>query len=112
MPNSRAKGQRAERQLCAELQDYGYNAKRSQHLYEKGGIDSPDVSGLKGIHIECKHVEKLNVRKALEQSVKDADGKAIPTVFHKVNYSPWLVTLEMHDFMEMYKAWEKQQSGK
>ena len=105
--NSRAKGGRGERELAAVLREYGYDCRRGQQF--KGGIDSPDVTGLPGIHIECKRVENLNIHKAYEQAVRDSEGKAIPAVFHRRNREPWMVTIGLNDFMEMYKAWEKTQ---
>lgn len=33
----------------------------------------PDLSGLPGIHIEVKRVEKLNVVEAMEQSIRDSE---------------------------------------
>ena len=42
----------------------------------------PDVSGLPGVHVEVKRVEKLNVPEAMEQSVIDSikfrDGLPTP----------------------------------
>ena len=70
------------------------------------GRESPDVFGLPGIHIECKNVEHLNVRNALDQSIRDAKEDEIPVVMHKKNYCPWLVTLKLEDFMEIYREWE------
>lgn len=101
--NSKNKGCRGERELAAELQKHGFDAKRMAQF--AGGIDSPDVSGLPGIHIECKRVEKLNIYNAIAQAIRDADGQKIPAVFHRRNREKWLVTLQMDDFMEIYKAW-------
>lgn len=103
--NSKAKGGRGERELAAELRSYGYDAHRGQQF--AGGVDSPDVYGLPGIHIECKRVENLNIHKAYEQAVRDAAGQKIPAVFHRRNREKWMVTLSLDDFMEIYKAWQK-----
>ena len=105
--NSKNKGSRGERELAAILREHGFNTRRGQQF--SGGIDSPDVIGLPGIHIEVKRVESLNIHKAYAQAVRDADGKAIPAVFHRRNREPWMVTLNLDDFMEIYKAWEKTQ---
>ena len=104
--NSKAKGGRGERELAHVLREYGYDTYRGQQF--SGGVDSPDVKGLPGIHIECKRVENLNVHKAYEQAVRDADGQAIPAVFHRRNREPWMVTLSLKDFMEIYRAWQKE----
>ena len=103
--NSKRKGSRGENELANILKEYGYDAKRMQQF--AGGVDSPDVSGLPGIHIECKRVENLNIHKAYAQAERDADGQAIPAVFHRRNREPWFVTLKAEDFMEIYGAWQK-----
>lgn len=103
--NSKRKGSRGENELANILKEYGYDAKRMQQF--AGGVDSPDVSGLPGIHIECKRVENLNIHKAYAQAERDADGQAIPAVFHRRNREPWMVTLKLDDFMEIYRAWQK-----
>lgn len=103
--NSKRKGSRGENELANILKEYGYDAKRMQQF--AGGVDSPDVKGLPGIHIECKRVENLNIHKAYAQAERDADGQAIPAVFHRRNREPWMVTLKLDDFMEIYRAWQK-----
>lgn len=103
--NSKAKGGRGERELAHVLQEYGFDTHRGQQF--QGGVDSPDVKGLPGIHIECKRVENLNIHKAYAQAERDAEGKAIPAVFHRRNREPWMVTLSLNDFMEIYGAWQK-----
>lgn len=103
--NSKQKGGRGERELAHVLQGYGYDAHRGQQF--AGGVDSPDVSGLPGIHIECKRVENLNIHKAYAQAVRDAEGQKIPAVFHRRNRESWMVTMSLDDFMEIYKEWKK-----
>lgn len=99
--NSKRKGCVGERELAAVLQGFGYDTHRGQQF--KGGADSPDVYGLPGIHIECKRVEKLNLENAMDQAIRDCEGKSIPTVFHRKNRKPWLVTLRLEDFMKLYE---------
>lgn len=60
--------------------------------------------GLPGIHIECKRVENLNLEKAMAQAEGDAREGEIPAVFHRKNRKPWRVTLNLADFMKLYKA--------
>lgn len=104
--NSRDKGARYERQLAKMIREYGYEAERGcQH---SGGKDSPDVkTSMRGIHIEAKNVEHLNVWNALEQSKRDAGEGEVPVVMFKRNRSKTYVAMPFGDFMEMYKAWEK-----
>ena len=97
--NSRRKGAAGERELAKVLRECGIDARRGQQY--KGGVDSPDVIGLEGIHIECKRVERLNIDDAMEQSIKDA-GDKMPVVIHRKNRKKWLVTLRLDDFMTLY----------
>lgn len=97
--NSREKGRRGEVELAHELEKYGYKAYRSQQYCGANG--DADVVGLPGFHIECKRVEKLNLENAMEQSISDAREDEVPVVMHRKNRKPWLVTLELKDFMEL-----------
>lgn len=111
MVNSRQKGARGERKLRDELREYGYaEARRGQQF--SGANGDADVTGLKGIWIECKFVERLNLREAMEQSKRDAKGTSLPTVCHKISGKPWLVTMELDDWMVLYKCAEDYFDGK
>ena len=102
--NSKAKGKRAELEIAALLREYGYDAQRGVQYH--GGTDSPDVRGLPGVHIEVKHVERLNIVEAMAQADRDC-GENMPAVFHRRNRTPWLVTLHFNDFMNLYKEAKK-----
>ena len=52
---SQRKGADGERELAAVLREYGYSIQRGGSL-SFGEV--PDLSGLPGIHIECKRVER------------------------------------------------------
>lgn len=104
MTNSRQKGARAERQLAKELRKFGYEARRTQQYCGANG--DADVTGLEKIHIECKHVERLNIHDAMEQAKRDAREGEKPVVMHKKNRTEWLVTMPLYDWIELYKAWE------
>lgn len=105
MVNSREKGKRAERELAKTLTTYGFDCRRGQQF---SGIEGEDVVGLPFMHIECKNVQKLNLREAMAQSERDAKEDQIPVVMHKKDRKPWLVTLNLEDFMRMYKVWLKE----
>ena len=104
--NGCVKGANGERELAGVLRDHGF-------VTERGGTCSygkkPDLSGLPGIHIEVKRVERLNINKAMQQAVADAvkfqDGA--PTVFHRQNRSDWLVTMRLEDWIRIYKDEKK-----
>ena len=105
MTNSRAKGARGERELANLLKEYGYECRRGQQFCGANG--DADVVGLPHIHIECKRVEKLNIEKAMAQSSRDARDGEMPVVMHRKDRHPWLVTMAMGDFMEMYSKVNK-----
>ena len=102
--NSKRKGCAGEREFAALCREHGIDtAQRGQQF--SGGIDSPDVKGLPGVHVEVKRVEKLNVLEAMDQSIRDAAEQAVPIVAHRRNRSPWLITMRAADWFEMYAAW-------
>ena len=103
--NSKAKGGRFERWIGHYGQAHGLDAHRGQQF--KGGADSPDVVGFPGIHIEAKHNEHLNVYAAMEQAIRDSEGKNFPTVIWKKNRKPVLVTMLIDDWWELYDVWRK-----
>lgn len=109
--NSRAKGKAGELELAKILREtYGFeDARRSQQFSGKQG--DADVTGIPGIHLEVKRNERLNIYEAYEQSCRDAKAEneykrreAIPTVFHRKNHKPWLVTMGLEDFIKMYRS--------
>lgn len=100
--NSQRKGAAGESELVAILREYGYDCTRGGSL-SFGAV--PDLSGLPGIHIEVKRVEKLNVGEAMEQSIRDSERMkdGIPALFHRKNRKPWLVTMRLSDWIQLYK---------
>lgn len=99
---SRSKGKRGELQWRDECRKHGYDAMRGA---QSNGAVIADVIGLPGIHIECKNVERLNLRAAMTQSENDAKDGEVPIVAHKSNRKPWLVTMNSEDFFKLYEAW-------
>ena len=99
---SQRKGRAAELELSRILQGYGYpvEAGRAQSYGEV-----PDLSGLPGVHIECKRAEALRLSEWMEQSERDAarfwDGA--PAVFFRRSRSPWCVVMKLEDWMELYQ---------
>ncbi len=104
MVNSRQKGARFERTLAAKLREHGYDCRRGQQY--SGANGDADVVGLPGLHIEAKAVERLNLYDAMAQAKRDARPGEIPAVMHKKNNHSILVTVELSDFMTIYKEWE------
>lgn len=105
---SRDKGARFELEVAGWFRDYGYNATRSAQHSGKTG-QAADVIGVAGLHIECKHCEKMHLYDWMSQSDRDtkAEGKGnIPVVIHKANYRAPLVTMHFEDFIKIYREWE------
>jgi len=93
---SRDKGALGERELARELSRLlGVEARRGcQH---HGGPGSPDVvTGIPGVHIECKRSERLRLYEAIEQAIDDA-GEKVPVVVHRQNRKPWLAVVRLDD---------------
>jgi len=108
MVNSRQKGKRGELEIAHIMQEYGFDAKRSQQYC--GINNDADVVGVPFLHLEIKRVQALNLDKAMEQSERDAREDEIPVVMHRKDRKPWFVTMRLDDFMTMYKAWLKEWS--
>lgn len=99
--SSQRKGADGERELVAILREHGYDIERGGSL-SYGEV--PDLMGLPGVHIEVKRVERLNVPEAMAQAIRDAArfGGA-PSLFHRRSRFPWLVTMRLTDWLELYE---------
>lgn len=107
--NSREKGKRFERQLASKLREYGYDNVRRSAQYCGNSGEAADLVNLPGIHVEAKHVEKMTLYDWMAQAKHDAaeSGKGLlPAVFHKKNNHAILVTMELPDFMTIYREYE------
>jgi hypothetical protein len=103
--NSIVKGKVGERELAHALNSlFQSSARRGKQF---SGLEGEDVVGLDGVHIECKRVEKLNLQDAMKQSVRDAAEGKVPTVFHRRNRQPWLVTVRLEDLPALVSALHK-----
>lgn len=102
----RDKGASFERQVAGMFKDYGYNAFRTAQHCGNTGV-APDVSGVPGIHIECKAVEKMRLYEWIEQAKRDSKKRGDkPVVIHKQNYKDVLVTMRFDDWIDLYREWE------
>lgn len=108
--NSKQKGARFERTLARIFRDeYGYGEARRTAQYCGNTGDASDVVGLPGLHIEAKHQETMRLYEWMAQAKNDAKAggeNRLPAVFHKKNNSNILVTMELDDFMNLYREWE------
>lgn len=100
--NSKAKGKNGENELANLLKQFGYNTRRSVQYCGANG--DADVVGIEGLHIECKRVERLNIDEAMEQARRDAREGEIPVVMHRKNRKKWLATVDLEEFMRIWKT--------
>lgn len=94
------KGSRGERLLSAFLNSFGLHTHRG---YVHCG--QSDLVDLLGVHVECKFVERLNVRQAMEQAIRESEKRkdGMPAVFWKVSRKPWLTIMLTEDWVKLYK---------
>lgn len=106
--SAKAKGARGERLLSAFLNSFGLHTHRG---YVHCG--QSDLVDLLGIHVECKNVERLNVRQAMEQAIREADKRkdGMPTVFWKVSRKPWLTIMLTEDWVKLYLMARRKDEG-
>lgn len=102
MVNGKQKGSAGERELAAKLREHGFTARRTQQFCGKAGDSDVTCTELSAYHIECKRVERLNIDQAMDQSLRDCQDK-IPTVMHRRNNKPWLVTMYLEDWIALVK---------
>lgn len=99
--SSQRKGRAGELELSRLLQGYGYDVQpgRAQSYGEV-----PDLTGLPGVHVECKRCEQFRPYDWLEQAQRDAVrfGDGLPAVFFRRSRSPWLVVMKLGDWMGLY----------
>lgn len=97
--SSQRKGRTGEIELAHILQSYGYPVQAVSFG------NTPDLTGLPGVHIEAKRVERLNVSEAMTQAVRDSEKfhDGIPILFHRRNRQEWLTTMRLTDFMAIYE---------
>jgi len=101
---SQRKGRSGEIELVKILNDNGISAEPGQAV---SFGSTPDIVGVDGVHAEVKRVERLNVLEAMNQAIRDSEKfeDGLPTLFHRRNRSPWLVTMTLEDWLKLYKRW-------
>ena len=103
---SQRKGRAGELELARLLQGYGYDVRPGQAA---SFGSTPDLTGLPGIHIECKRAEQLRPYDWMAQAERDAVrfGDGLPAVFFRRSRSPWLVVMKLEDWVEMSRNVQK-----
>ncbi len=100
---SQRKGRAGELELARILQAHGYPVEPGRAL-SYGEV--PDLSGLPGVHIECKRAEALRLAEWMAQAERDAQrfGDGAPAVFFRRSREPWCVVMKLEDWIDLYKA--------
>ena len=98
------KGRSGELELTKRLCSYGIPAEPGQAV-SYGQV--PDIVGVPGVHVECKRQERLNLDRAMNQAIRDAERfhDGMPAVFHRRNRQPWMVTMLLDDWIALYSGW-------
>lgn len=106
--SSQKKGRSGEIELSQIFNENGINTHPGKSM---SFGSEPDITGLPGIHIEVKRVEKLNVSEAMKQSIRDSEQfhDGIPALFHRRNREQWLVTMRLSDWIRLYREWIHEQ---
>lgn len=98
-------------ELSRLLQGYGYDVQpgRAQSYGEV-----PDLTGLPGIHVECKRAEQLRLYDWMAQAERDAEKfqDGAPAVFHRRSREGWLVTMQLVDWMELFERRSSENVGR
>lgn len=70
--------------------------------------ETPDITGIRGIHAEVKRRENVNLSAALAQAAADAEKfkDGLPAVFHRRNRETWRVTMALEDWLELYRSYQ------
>lgn len=103
----RTKGASFERDVAGALRDHGWpHARRTSD--GRGQTGRGDIAGgPRGVHIECKRQERLNVPAALDQVIRDADPLDIPVLVHRPSRHVVMATLPLDDLLPLLALKER-----
>lgn len=100
--NSRTKGAVGERELALLLRTAGYaNARRSAQYCGNTG-EAPDITGIDGLHIECKRREQIQDEVFLQQAEREAKKGLVPLVIYRRRREKWKVCLRLEVFLAIW----------
>lgn len=108
---SQAKGRAGELELCRLLQEYGYPVQPGEAVSYGS---TPDLTGLEGVHIECKRGERQALYEWIQQAQRDSEKfkDGLPAVFWRKNRAKWLVCMTLADWIELYQRKKAEEIGK
>lgn len=97
--NSKQKGKRGELELAEALRTAGYaNARRSAQYCGNTG-EAPDITGVDGLHIECKRREQIQDEVFIRQAEREAKKGEIPIVAYRRSREKWKVCIRLDLFL-------------
>ena len=100
---SRNKGKTGERELAKRLQQLlKVDAHRSQQYC--GAAGDSDISGVPGIHVECKRQERAQIYPWMEQATGDCIAGDVPVICHRQNGKQWLLICELVDLVSLSRC--------
>ena len=76
----------------------------SRGAQHAGGVESPDIKGIPGLHFEVKRVQALNLGAAMAQAERDAGAGLVPVVLHRRNREGWRMTIRADDLWRLVQA--------
>ena len=94
--HSRQKGKRGEREAAAQIAHYwgAVGARRSVQFCGRAG--DADLTGVPGIHVECKRYARIAALDFLEQAEMDATAGEVPVVLMREDCATeWTVMLRV-----------------
>lgn len=102
--SAQAKGRRGEIELARYLQEHGYTDAKPGKAVNFGS--EPDITGIEGLHIECKRHERIEINKWYKQAASDAERMqdGTPVVIYRQNRGQWMIVLSLSDFIDMSRG--------
>mgnify|MGYP005828984265 FL=1 len=101
--NSRQKGAAGEREWAKFIRKMWNAVTARRGCQFAGGPDSPDVTGIPGLHCEVKRTETFNAYKAMSQAIRDS-GNNTPYIAYRKNCESWLIIIQADDVLKFVKA--------
>lgn len=96
------KGKRGERELVGEYRRAGFDAARTPN---SGGLRwRGDLIGVRGVHIEAKRTETVDLWAGVKQAERDAPEDSIPALHFRRSGEPWRVVIRLDAFIELLQA--------
>ena len=103
---SRDKGARGEREVAELLNGRRTGQMQSQEDSSEADVEAGEPLWNEAFHTEVKRQERLQMNRWHKQAAADAAekiGHPIPLVVYRSNGEPWRVSLDMNDFLFLWK---------